>query len=44
VTKRSSQNIITTLCGTNTSKTKEWHNDDDDDDDDTNISDEAIEA
>jgi len=43
VTKRSSQNIITTLCGTNTSKTKEWHNDDDDDDD-TNISNGAIEA
>jgi hypothetical protein len=47
VTKRSSQNIITTLCGTNILEVEEGHNDDDDDDDDdndTNILDEAIEA
>jgi hypothetical protein len=42
VTKRSGQNIITTLCGTNISKT-EGHNDDDDDND-INILDEVIEA
>jgi hypothetical protein len=41
--KHSSQNIITTLSGTNTSKTKERHNDDADDND-TSISYGAIEA
>ncbi len=43
MTKRSGQNIITTLCGTNISKI-EGHNDDDDDDNDINIPDEVIEA
>jgi len=43
VTKHSRQNIITTLCGINTSKVEEGCNDDDDDND-TNILDEAIEA
>jgi hypothetical protein len=43
MTKHSGQNIITTLCGTNISKTKERHNDDDDDND-TNISNGGIEA
>jgi len=43
VTKHSRQNIITTLRGTNTSKTEEGHNDDDDDND-INIRDEIIEA
>jgi hypothetical protein len=35
MTKCSRQNIITTLCGTNTLEAKEGHNDDDDND--TNI-------
>ncbi len=45
MTKRSSQNIITNLRGTNILEMEEGHNDDDDDDDDddTNIPDEAIE-
>jgi hypothetical protein len=43
VTKRSGQNIITTLHGTNLSKTEEGCNDDDDDND-INIPNEVIEA
>jgi len=40
-----SQNIITTLCGIDTSKAEEQcNNDDDDDDNDTDILNEAIEA
>jgi hypothetical protein len=41
VSKCLSQNIITTLCGTNTLETEEGHNNDDND---INIPDEAIEA
>jgi hypothetical protein len=43
VTKRLRQNIMTTLCGINTSKAKEGCNNDNDDND-TYILDEAIEV
>jgi hypothetical protein len=43
MTKCSSRNIVTTLCGTDTSKVEEGRNDDDDDND-TNILDEEIKA
>ncbi len=43
MTKHSRRNIITTLCGINTSEVEEGCNNDDDDND-TNIPDEAIEA
>jgi len=36
--------IITTLCGIDTSKAKEWCNNNDDDDNDIDIPNEAIEA
>jgi hypothetical protein len=44
VTKRLGRNIITTLHGTNTSKTKERCSDDDAGDNDIDIPDEVIEA